>query len=361
MTAAVAPSPTVDESSFLDSFTLDPQHEAHEPPEARGLSRDGVRLLVSRGDEQPMHASFSDLPCFLAPGDLVVVNTSATMGGALDGRLPDGTAVVVHASTELAGGLWLVEVRQPGPAGTSPMSLPDATTVRFVAGGQVRLLDRFGDSRRLWVAAFSVEGTVIEHLARAGRPIRYRHVPSEWPLSSYQTVFADEPGSVEMPSAARPFTADLVTRLISKGVLIAPLVLHAGVSSLEGDEAPYPERYRVPPVTAALVNATRRQQHAVLAVGTTVVRALETVTDDSGRTHPGAGWTELVVSPQHPVRAVDGLLTGWHEPEASHLLMLEAIAGRSVLDLAYREAYASGYLWHEFGDSHLLLPYARSS
>jgi S-adenosylmethionine:tRNA ribosyltransferase-isomerase len=351
----------VDEPSFLDHFTLDPTHEAHEPPEARGLGRDGVRLLVSEGDSQPVHARFSDLDCFLSPGDLVVVNTSATLGGALDGLLPDGTPVVVHASTELPGGLWLVEVRQPGPGGPSPLSLPAAIAVGFVAGGAVHLLAPFGDSRRLWVAAFTVHGTVTQHLARYGRAIRYRHVPHEWPLSSYQTVFAEEPGSVEMPSAARPFTPELVTRLVSRGVIIAPVVLHAGVSSLEGDEAPYPERYRVPPATAALVNASRRRGRRVLAVGTTVVRALETVTDDSGRAHPGEGWTELVVSPERPVRAVDGLLTGWHEPEASHLLMLEAIAGRPALEEAYREAYASGYLWHEFGDSHLLLPYARSS
>lgn len=364
---------TVGDATFLTTFALDPDHEAHEPPEARGLARDGVRLLVSLGGEPPLHAYFRDLDRFLDPGDLVVVNTSATIAGALEGELADRTPVVVHVSTELPGGLWLVEVRRPVTGGTSaaldlrvelPQAVPTgaaAGPIRLLPVGSVQLLAPFGESRRLWVATFAVEGSVAEHLARYGRPIRYRHVPRPWPLSSYQTVFADEPGSVEMPSAARPFTSDLVTRLVRRGVVLAPLVLHAGVSSLEGDEAPYPERYSVPTATAALVNATRRNGGRVLAVGTTVVRALETVTDRLGRTHPGEGWTELVVRPDRPVRAVAGLLTGWHEPEASHLLMLEAIAGRPALELAYREAFEAGYLWHEFGDSHLILPYARSS
>ncbi len=195
-------------------------------------------------------------------------------------------------------------------------------------------------------------------MARHGRPIRYRYVPRDWPLAAYQTVFAIEPGSAEMPSAARPFTAEVVTRLVSRGIAIAPLTLHTGVSSLEGNERPYAERFRVPPATATLVNATHRGGGHVIAAGTTVVRALETVTDHAGTVHPGEGWTDVVVTPQRGVRAVDGLLTGWHEPEASHLAMLEAVAGREALVAAYEAAFEQGYRWHEFGDSHLLLPYA---
>jgi S-adenosylmethionine:tRNA ribosyltransferase-isomerase len=127
------------------------------------------------------------------------------------------------------------------------------------------------------------------------------------------------------------------------------------VSSLEGREAPYPERYRVGEATARQVNLAHEAGRRVVAVGTTVVRALETVTDPSGTTHPGEGWTELVVTPERGVRAVDGLITGWHEPEATHLAMLEAVAGARPLELAYAAAFAEGYLWHEFGDSHLLL------
>lgn len=195
----------------------------------------------------------------------------------------------------------------------------------------------------------------LSYLAAHGRPIRYPYVTRDWPIDAYRTVFGAEPGSAEMPSAARPFTPGVVVELVRRGVAIAPIVLHTGVSSLEGHEAPYPERYRVPRSTAALVNATRAGGGRVVAVGTTVVRSLETTTDERSVTHPGEGWTELVVTPARGVRAVDGLLTGWHEPTASHLWMLEAVAGVPVIRTAYEAALAEGYRWHEFGDSHLLL------
>ena len=178
----------------------------------------------------------------------------------------------------------------------------------------------------------------------------------DWPLDTYQNVYAREPGSAEMPSAGRPFTSELVTRLVAKGVGVSPLVLHTGVSSLEANEHPYPEWYRVPPATAARINDTRRDGGRVIAIGTTVVRALETVVDARRVVHAGSGWTDVIVTPERGASAVDGLLTGWHEPEASHLQMLEAIAGRELLDLAYTEASRAGYLWHEFGDVNLLLP-----
>jgi S-adenosylmethionine:tRNA ribosyltransferase-isomerase len=195
-------------------------------------------------------------------------------------------------------------------------------------------------------------------LVAVGRPIRYSYVDRDWPIDSYQTVFADEPGSAEMPSAARPFTADLTTRLIRRGIGIATITLHTGVSSLEGHELPYAERFAVPASTAAAVNATRAAGGHVIAVGTTVVRALESAADGTGTVHPAGGWTDAVITPITGVRAVDGLVSGWHEPAATHLAMLEAVAGRTALIRAYRAAWDAGYLWHEFGDSHLLLPYA---
>jgi len=342
--------------STIAPFTLDPAREAHEPPEARGLRRDDVRLMVSEGDEAPTHTRFRDLATALSPGDLLVVNTSATVAAAVDGRLASGEPVAVHVSGRLPGGLWLVEVRQPVAGSTRPLVLDEPGTVAFLAGGSVELLSPFADSQRLWFAHFDLPGTVEQLLAEHGRAIRYSYVGRDWPLSAYQSVFSVGPGSAEMPSASRPFTTDVVTDLVRRGVTFAPLVLHTGVSSLEGNEAPYPEQYRVPGATARLVNGAHAAGNRVVAVGTTVVRALETVTDGSGTTHPGAGWTEEVITPERGVRAVDGLLTGWHEPEASHLLMLEAVAGHRALEQAYRAAYEEGYLWHEFGDSHLLLP-----
>jgi S-adenosylmethionine:tRNA ribosyltransferase-isomerase len=172
----------------------------------------------------------------------------------------------------------------------------------------------------------------------------------------YQNVYATEPGSAEMPSAGRPFTPEVITRLVAKGVGVTPLVLHTGVASLEADELPYPERLVVPAATAARVNATHEAGGRVVAIGTTVVRALEAAGGPGGTVQPVDGWTDVVITPERGVQVVDGLLTGWHEPEASHLLMLEAVAGRPLLEHSYVASLDEGYLWHEFGDVHLLLP-----
>ena len=337
---------------------LSPAAEAHEPPEARGIGRGDVRLLVSEGSSSVHHTVFSDLGAYLQAGDTLVVNTSATIAAAVDARVPDGHALRIHFSTELPGGFWLVEARLPFDGTTVPFSDDLRGVDVSLAGGEcLSLLDRFGDSQRLWLT--SPRFDVLPHLARFGSPIRYRHAPDAWPLSAYQQIFGSEPGSAEMPSAARPFTPELVVDLVQRGVTIVPILLHAGVSSLEAHEMPYPERYRVTSSTAAHVNAVHAAGGRVIAVGTTPVRALETAVDTRGVVHPSSGWTELVVTPERGVFAVDGMITGWHEPEASHLLMLEAVGGRPLLERAYAAAHASGYLWHEFGDSHLILPEPR--
>jgi S-adenosylmethionine:tRNA ribosyltransferase-isomerase len=294
---------------------------------------------------------------FLSEGDLVVVNTSGTIPAAITAHTPQGDELAVHLSTQLDDGRWVVEPRRI--AGHSTERWPDADPPRELALGPSAALvlqERYLDSHRLWVARLDLPQPVLTWLTVHGRPIRYGYVERPWPLSAYQNVYVTEPGSAEMPSAARPFTADLVLDLVRRGITIETILLHAGVSSLEAHEMPYPERYRVPDATAAHLNAAHRAGGRVIAVGTTVVRALETVTDEQGTVHPGAGWTELVVTPARGVRLVDGLVTGWHEPEASHLLMLEAIAGRPPLERVYAAARREGYLWHEFGDSHLLLP-----
>jgi S-adenosylmethionine:tRNA ribosyltransferase-isomerase len=321
--------------------------------------------MVSPGLDAPRHATFADLPSLLAPGDLLVVNDSGTIAGAIDARLEDGSALVVHASTEVPGGLWMVEPRAAIDNGsTRPLPLaPTPHEVALVAPdgrevGRLALVRPAPASQRLWLAVPEAGTDLPAVLADHGRPIRYGYVPDDWPLDAYQTVFAREPGSAEMPSASRPFTPAVVAALVAAGVALTTITLHTGVSSLEGHELPYPERFRVSGATAAIVNAVRAAGGHVIAAGTTVVRALETATDPTGVVHPAEGWTDTVITPERGVRAVDGLLTGWHEPEATHLAMLEAVAGRDALVVAYREAFAAGYRWHEFGDSHLLLPYA---
>lgn len=357
-------------TSVIDTLTLPPHLEASEPPEARGLTRDGVRLLVSRIDTDAIaHSRFGDLPRWLSPGDLLIVNTSGTLKAALEARARHGERFQVHLSTRLPGNFWVIEVRRPGPVASLPYRDARAgSTLALEGGGCITLLAPYPFAgslhaqSRLWIAALELSEPVLPYLERFGSPIRYSYVAASWPASTYQTVFATEHGSAEMPSAARPFTPELVTRLVAAGIQIAPLLLHTGVASLEDHEAPYEEFYRVPPETAERVNAARRAGHRVVAVGTTVVRALETVTDSRGTTSAGEGWTSLVIGPPRPLRAVNGMITGFHEPHATHLAMIEEVivaAGgdrsSSHLGRAYREAQQEGYLWHEFGDSHLII------
>ncbi len=347
-------------------FKLPPSLEASEPPEARGLARDAVRLMVSHyRDDRVVHTHFRQIGKHLQPGDLLVLNTSRTLNAALPAVLPDGTELRLHLSTQLPAGLWSVELRRPSKSATKPFSDGEAGMVlQLPAGGVARLLTPHnpalrqdpGQPVRLWLATIQLPLPLTSYLAAHGSPIRYEYVPEAWPLDYYQTVFANEPGSAEMPSAGRAFTPELITRLVAQGVQFAPLILHTGVASLEDHEAPYEEFYRVPAQTAVQVNQARQQGRRVIAVGTTVIRALETVTDEAGTVHAGSGWTDLFITPQRGIQAVDGLLTGLHEPRATHLAMLAALADSCHLSLAYEQALQERYLWHEFGDLHLLLP-----
>jgi S-adenosylmethionine:tRNA ribosyltransferase-isomerase len=369
---------------WLD-FDLPPELEASGPPEARGAGRDAVRMMVAyRGSGALVGSDFGCLATFVEPDDVLVVNTSATLPAAVPAADPaTGAAVLVHLSARLSSGpeegeIWAAELRQPSGVASKPWpgwpsweqqgSEGAPRTLDLVGrgasgrnasdrGATLEILAPYRASRRLWTCRVRAPGPVLGWLAENGRPIRYQYVDEPWPLSAYQTVFASEPGSAEMPSAGRPFTSEMVTRLVTKGVGFAPIVLHTGVSSPEFGEQPSPEPLRVPPSTASRVNAARTAGGRVIAVGTSAVRALESAFDPrTGRVAPLDGWTELVVAPDNGVKVVDGLLTGWHEPEASHLLMLEAIAGRPLLEAAYAAAINDRYLWHEFGDVALFLP-----
>jgi S-adenosylmethionine:tRNA ribosyltransferase-isomerase len=328
---------------------------AHELRDVAPVERDDVALLVSRkSDGALISACFDELADFLEAGDVLVVNTSATLPAAMPGRL-DGRAMELHLSTPVGEeALWVVE---PRTADRRPLRVQRAgARVELSGGGAVELLAPYLGSTRLWVAALTLDAPVHEYLARHGHPIRYRHSPDGLDIEAYQTVFARDPGSAEMPSAARPFSAELVAALVAGGVLFAPITLHCGVSSLEAGESPYPERYSVPAATARLVNNVRWWGGRVIAVGTTVVRALESAADADGIVTAADGLTSLVVSAERGVRAIDGLITGWHEPESSHLQLLEAVAGPELLGRSYAAADSAGYRFHEFGDSHLILP-----
>ncbi len=339
-------------------FQTPPDAFAPAPPEVRGRSRDDVRMLVARpsGIE---HHRFDDLADLLDPGDLVVVNNSATVNGEIDAVRRD-SPIVLHAASPLDADTWVVELRTSPDAGAPILDGVEGETIGVGELG-VTLLEPYpypdssptGSGNRLWRAR--VEGDLRTLLDRHGRPIAYGYLDRRYPLAAYQSVFSSVPGSAEMASAGRPFTHALVSRLVARGIGVAPITLHTGVSSQEAGEGPQPEWFHVPAATARLVELTRAHGGRVVATGTTVTRALESAVV-SGGVEETWGWTERVVTPAHPAAVVTGLITGWHDAQASHLLLVEAIAGTTLAQAAYDGAVAGGYRWHEFGDSALFLP-----
>jgi S-adenosylmethionine:tRNA ribosyltransferase-isomerase len=361
MAIDVAAIDLLDEPLSRAGFELPRDRSATRPPEARGRARDEVRLLVATPDGV-VGDLFRSLPEHLRPGDLLVINTSATVPAALDGHHADGRRVVVHVSGPHPDGddTWVVELRRPDGSGPTRATSRDEV-VSLPGGVELTLVAAHPDpacaaGSRLWRARTRGGRSMTELMRRYGRPITYGYVTGRWPLTSYQPVFARHPGSAEMASAGRPFSPRLITDLVARGITIAPVTLHTGVSSLEAGEPPQPESYHVPDATARLVELTRHAGGRVVAVGTTVTRALETVAAPDGEVRAGSGWTELVVGPDRPARVVTGLVTGWHAPGASHLALLEAVAGPALVRQAYAAALTSDVLWHEFGDSCLFLP-----
>jgi len=320
----------------------------------KGGDRDAVRLLVTTPSGH-QHVTFADLPRFLSAGDLLVANESATLAASLEAHGPSGP-YTLDLSTRYAEGLWLAEPRWD-PAHPGPMPIEAGEEAR-VGDATVRYVAPYPGIPRLWF--ITADRPLEPILQRAGVPIHYGYVQKVWPLDAYQSLFSRVPGSAEMPSAARPITAKIREALEAAGVRFTSVLLHSGVSSLEIEtdqveaQAVYPEPFEVSAAAADLVNRTRDGGHRVIAIGTTVVRALESAWTPDG-VRPRQGFTRLFVRPGNPVRSVDGLLTGFHDPVTSHLAMLAALIGLPQVLEAYRAAIATGYRWHEFGDSHLIL------
>jgi S-adenosylmethionine:tRNA ribosyltransferase-isomerase len=344
------------------SFALPPELAAREPPERRGVARDRVRLMViDRHTGRVEHSRFDRLADYLRPGDLLVFNSSRTLPASLDGcAAPGGPCLEVRLAEHLPDDSWLALLvcRGGDPFGCG---LCEGMRIVFGRGLTATVYERDGHIPRLWRVRFSRTGAeLIDLLYRLGRPIRYEYVAEPWGLDYYQTVYAREPGSAEMPSAGRAFTWRLLCGLERRGVEAAHIVLHTGLSSYLDDDldAQHPaseEEYVVSEAAAQKVNRARRSGRRVIAVGTTVVRALESAADAASRVRAGHGYTRLHVTADHRLRAADGLLTGLHEPEASHLDLLTAFLPAATIRAAYEEAVRRRYLWHEFGDLNLIV------
>ena len=330
-------------------FRLPAELEARVPPEERGRGRDDVRLLVTHGPFGiAQHLQFHDLPSLLRPNDVVVLNASATVASAVRASSERSGAFTVHFSTRGPDGWCVVEARR------TDVRAGDVATL--AGGARLTFASPHRGSRRLWSARVEGAGDLIAYLYRHGTPIAYPHVDRAWPIETYQNVYASEAGSAEMPSAGRPFTREALERLRRSGVIVTTLILHTGVSSPERDEPPYAEYFKIAGDAAAAIERSRSLGGRVIAVGTTVTRALESALDTRGRVRPSRGWTDLIISADHAMRVVDGMITGFHEPRSTHLAMLLALAGPAHIEAAYAQAVQNGYLWHEFGDSHLILP-----
>lgn len=343
-------------------FKLPKKLECALPSEERGLKRDEVRLMHSHyKTDKISHHQFKDIVDLLNPGDVLVVNTSGTLKAALVAQDEHKNTFKVHISNSLSDTRCLIELRSFSTKGSKRYKgakQGDVLTLKH--GGQIKLLRPYyakeNDHLELWIADFSIPISLNYYLDQFGEPIKYSYNKKVYPQAYYQTVFANEMGSAEMPSAGRAFTKELVLKLILKGVQIVPILLHTGVASLELNEKPYDEFYRVSEFSAQQINLARKEGRRVIAVGTTAIRAIETLAGPNGFMTAGSGWTDVFIHPDRGLFMVDGLITGFHEPKASHLHMLETLCGQSHLHKAYEAAIKQEYLWHEFGDLHLIVP-----
>ncbi len=344
------------------NFSLPAELYAKEPPEKRGIPRDQVKLMIiDRRQGEVVHSRFDHIMEFLKPGDLLVFNSSRTLPASLQGCCGSkGPCMEVRLAQHLPDDTWmaLLVCKRGDPFSCG---LRAGLTIDFGMGLQAEVKNVDSRIPRLWNLSFNQEGTVlIDLIYRLGQPIRYEYISSPWDLDYYQTVYAREPGSAEMPSAGRAFTWKMLFDLKNKGVDSAYITLHTGLSSYLDDELDrqHPaseEEYFIGQMAAERINKTRTNNGRVIAVGTTVVRALESAAEEDHPVSEGHAYTRLHINHDHRLKIADGLLTGLHEPEASHLDLLSAFLPPSKIREAYDEAIERGYLWHEFGDLNLII------
>jgi S-adenosylmethionine:tRNA ribosyltransferase-isomerase len=318
------------------------------------LRRDGARLcVVERASGRITHTTVARLGAHLNPGDLLVVNSSRTLPAALVVTRDTGERVQLRPGAIRVGEWDALAVETGAPHHN--VQLRRGEILRAPSGLLLHVLSERADAPLLWRMAF-LNGDPIETLLRDGEPIRYSYVPDPVSLEHYQTVYAGIPGSMETPSAGRHLTWEVLGDLRDHGVGVTDITLHCGLSSFQDDAADLTkplieEQFELRPDAADVINGASR----VIAVGTSVIRTLETAAGDDGTVRPMRGWTRLVITPSTRLRVVDALLTGLHEPPATHLDMLAALLDERLLERAYAEVRERGYLWHEFGDAMLIV------
>lgn len=335
-------------------FYLPSELNASHPPERRGIRRDHVRMMVlDKKTGFVSHDNFFRLADYLNPGDLIVMNNSRTVPAILNASLYRHTKRI-HKQVEIRLARRRNEETWDALIVTDDVQLGDI--LQFSSDLSAVVMDIKKDSP-LKTISFSKKGTELFNCIYAiGEPVRYEYIHNKWGLDYYQTVFASHPGSVEMPSAGRAFSWELLFHLQRKGIELDFIQLHTGLSYLLDDELETSptdnyEEYHLSENTIEKIRKTKASGGRVIAVGTTVVRALES----AGITGALNGVTNLYINQNFRLKMIDGIITGLHEPKASHLDMLTAFVPQHLLWNAYEEAIAQRYLWHEFGDMNLIL------
>jgi len=345
-------------------FHLPSALNADRPPERRGLARDRVRLLVlDRYTGNVTHTRFDGIAEYFEPGDLLVFNSSRTLPATLAGRLGHSrSAVEVRLTELLPDGTWLALLLLQPAILRGKDVLTKGLRLDFGRELSCEVLEQDQRIPRLWKLRFSKSGTeFLDSVYRIGQPVRYRYLSAPWRLSYYQNVYALQPGAAEMPSAGRAFTWRLLLQLRHRGVETAAITLHAGLSSyldndLDRQHLASEEEYWISEEAVAKIRRAKDSGRRIVAIGTTVVRALESIAAESGgEVRACHQYTQLRVTADYRLQIVSGLLTGLHEPEASHLDLLAAFVAPGMIYTAYNEAIEQRYLWHEFGDLNLIL------
>lgn len=322
-------------------------------------------LLIDPRRETWSHHGVRDLASLLSPRDLLVVNDAATLPASLREASGDTEVRLVRRGARDEewtailfgqGGFRVPTEDRPEPRRVAPgerLDFGEGLTARVarVDAAEPRLIDLCFDrsGAALWTALY-----------RRGRPIQYAYLEHELPLWHFQNGYASRPWALEMPSAGHCLSWDLLFELRSRGVGLARITHAAGISSTGSASLdrmlPFPERYEIDDAATAAITAAHARGARVIAVGTTVVRALESSVAQHGRLVAGSGEARLVIGPGFEPRVVDGILSGMHEPTTSHFALLKAFANRVLLQQSLGAAEHAGYLQHEFGDLTLVLP-----
>lgn len=329
------------------------------PPEFYGRERDEVKLLaIDTKSGTYSSVPFTDIPGLLRRGDLLVFNNSMLIPSSVP--VFDNTTGrngYLNFGTSWKEGMILAEPRPKSFNRLLGAAERDVTIIGPGAGmtlkGRHKAFQRF-----VWAGAESGEMQLSDMLLKYGAPLTYDHIPFKLPLEYYRTAFSTIPGSVEFPSAGRPFSRRVLEMLRKRGVGTAEITIHCNLSPLEpsefdGSSSLLEERYVISHAAAEAINGAREAGGRVIAVGTSVVRALEASYD--GRAVPRSAETDLFIRPGHKIKSVDGLVTGMHDPESSHVEMISSFVDDSLLQSAYSTALSLGFQWHEFGDLSLVL------